>query len=330
MAKKQFINYMSTIVKNLKKFAKLLLENIPNKKILIVSHINPDPDTLGSQIALWHIFKKINKASKVHLYNRDVKQIENLLSFLPSLNYVNNSSLEFYDAIIALEPSNFERLGLLNTKFNKLFVIDHHHSFNQESFKQFDGYIYFDPEADACTSIIYKLAKIYNIELNLESKKAILVGILSDTLFLRYAKNKETLKIIYDVFEENIKMKEIYKILFSFEIKDKEMIKKVFLKIKFYKNKKTAVIDLSNLKINKEKRGILYEFFRFFKDIDIYIFIAKEKKQYEFHLRSDIFDVSKLAKKFKGGGHKNASAFSSSTDKDKVIKEILKQIKWKD
>jgi len=322
---------MSIIIKDLKKFAELLKENVKNKSILIVSHINPDPDTLGSQIALSYILKNLSNNSLIHLYNRDIKEDQSLFYFLQNFKKIKNYiPRNFYDIAIAIEPSNFERLGLRNVKFNKLFIIDHHSSFDKESFKQFDSYIYFDPTKDACSSVIYKLAKIYNIKPNLEFKKSILIGILADTLFLRYAKDKESLKIIYDIFDENIKFREIYKILFSFEIKDKGLIEKIFSQMKFYKNKKTAIIDLSNFKINKRKKGIFYEFLRFFKDIDIYIFITKEKNQYEVHLRSDVFDVSKIAKKFKGGGHKNAAAFSFLGDKNKILKEILKQIKWKE
>ena len=331
MVKRLFINYMIMIIKDLKTFSHILKENMKNKNILIVSHVNPDPDTLGSQIALWHIVKKLNKKGQIHLYNRDIKQEKALIKFLPTIEKITNfPRYSFYDLIIALEPSNFERLGLKEISFNKLLIIDHHPSFNYDSFKQFNCYIYLDTHADACSSIIYKLAKIYNIELNFEFKKAVLIGILADTLFLRYATNKETFKIIYELFDEDIKIREIYRILFSFETKDKRIIHKAISKIKFYKDKKTAILDLSNFKIEKSKKGIFYEFLRFFKDIDVYIFIVKEKNKYEFHLRSDIFDVSELAKKFKGGGHKNAAAFSIFADKEKIIKEILDQIKWRD
>lgn len=328
MEQKQLINYMITIVKNFPKFVKLLTENIKNKNILIVSHINPDPDTLGSQIALWYIFKNIAKASKIHLYNKDIKNEKTLSKFLPEIKYINNFlPLKFYDVIIGLEPSSFERLGLKNIAFNKLFIIDHHLSFNAQSFENFNSYIYFDPKADSCTQIIYQIAKRNKLQLDLKIKKAILIGILSDTLFFRYAKNKEIFKVIYEIFDKNLKMRDIYKVLFNFEIKDKKIIEKVLTKIKFYKNKKTALIDLSDFKIDKEKRGIFYEILRCFHNIDIYIFIVKVKNQYEFHLRSDAFDVSKIAKKFKGGGHKNASAFTTSNNKNKVIKEILREIK---
>jgi phosphoesterase RecJ-like protein len=81
---------MSIIIKDLKKFAELLKENVKNKNILIVSHINPDPDTLGSQIALSYILKNLSNNSLIHLYNRDIKEDRSLFYFLQNFKKIKN------------------------------------------------------------------------------------------------------------------------------------------------------------------------------------------------------------------------------------------------
>lgn len=328
MEKRLFITFMITLNKNIKKFTEELDKTIrESKKILLVSHINPDPDTLGSQIALWHVIKLKYKNKKIHLYNKNIEKTKTLKEILDAVNYIKNKTDNFYDLIIGLEPSNFERLGLKkNLKFRKIFIIDHHLTLNKESFKNYDCTIYFDPKKEACTGIIYDICKVLKVNISLQIKKAIILGILSDTVFLKYAKSKLSFKILYELIDENINLREFNKALLCFEIKDYKEIIKILKNAKFLKGR-IAIFNLANSKLSNEKRSMIYEFARFLRDVILYIFIDKNQKIYEYHLRSDYIDVSRISKIFNGGGHKNAAAFNSPLKPKKIIEQIKKLIK---
>jgi len=100
------------------------------KNILILPHILPDGDTIGSSIALFYALKSLEK--KVYILLDDK---------LPSnLKFLNNNNLiirtdEFInlnlcpDLLITIDSSDIDRLGdraILLNSCNEILNIDHH------------------------------------------------------------------------------------------------------------------------------------------------------------------------------------------------------------
>src|SRR3972149_7796636 len=85
------------------------------KNILIIPHINPDGDTLGSALALFFAFKKINKNATV--ISPDL--IPKMLRFLPGVDSIiinpeiKDEEYNDFDALITVECPNLERIGSL-------------------------------------------------------------------------------------------------------------------------------------------------------------------------------------------------------------------------
>ena len=104
--------------------------------IFISGHLRPDGDTVGSQLALASLLKKLGK--KPVIYNAD--PIPRNLRFLPGADKIKikKRCAKKFDLAIILECSDVKRMGSIidiSTQTRQSVNIDHHLSYS--NFKSF-------------------------------------------------------------------------------------------------------------------------------------------------------------------------------------------------
>ncbi|MCS7184050.1 MAG: DHHA1 domain-containing protein [Patescibacteria group bacterium] len=315
-------------IKDLRGLIKILKSKINSaNNILIVSHTKPDPDCLFSQLALYYLLKNKYPKKKFLLFNRDYIYEKDILKDINrDLRFIKNSvhlSPNEVDLIIAIEPTDLERLGLEEKfiDYRKIIVIDHHKSFSLKK-----SLYYLEEKTECCSIIIFKIAKALKFKPNLKFKISILSGIIGDTVALRYIRNKETFLILSKIYDKKINIFKIIKHIYGFNWNDFKKINFYLNKIKLNKKKKCLLIYLNNNKKLK-KSGSFIEFLRLIKEVETIIFLTQKDNQIYGSLRSEKVDVSEIAKKFNGGGHKNSAGFTTDLPAKKVIRLILNNIK---
>ena len=154
-----------------------------SKKILLLSHVNPDGDTLGSMCAMYSM-----------IYNRfkikaDMNVVSNVpfnYKFLPNINLAEryfDSSL-VYDLVITLDVAAIDRVRDSKILFDKAKVsvnIDHH-----KTNPKFGDYQIIEPEASSCGEVLYNYFKKYNWEITQDAADALYVAIMTDTGNFRF------------------------------------------------------------------------------------------------------------------------------------------------
>ncbi|MCW1311463.1 MAG: DHH family phosphoesterase [Candidatus Parvarchaeota archaeon] len=305
---------------SIRKFCNNLLKEISkSKNILIASHVDPDIDALSSEIALFYILKKKFKNKNFFLFNPD--KIKEFLEINPDFKLIKNKLPAVkIDILIAVDTSDIERLNinnLLKIQNPKLFVLDHHTYVGK-----WNGNIYIDKNAESVAEILYDLVENLNIKFDDRIKKNILLGILGDSGFLRFAKNKKVLEILPKLYTPKISLRKMYKNLFGFNISDFKILNKLLLKGELRNN---ILWCYFNNKNNKSLRKIIY-FLTMLKEAHTFILIEKIKNQFYVHLRSDKINVGRIAKRFNGGGHKFSAGFKTNIPISKLKKKILKLI----
>ena len=130
--------------------AKLLKEA---GKMVIVSHISPDGDTLGSSLALAHALRMLGKEVMLNVDD----DIPSVFSFLPGIGeymrFAPDDSVPA-DLLIVIDASSADRAGnAMNVvKARSVLNIDHH-----KTNTHFADYLYLDSDAAATAEIIYSL-----------------------------------------------------------------------------------------------------------------------------------------------------------------------------
>ena len=127
-----------------------------SKKILLLSHVNPDGDTLGSMCAMYSMIEKRFK-KKV-----DMSVVSNIpfnYTFLPNIDkaqrYFDQSLV--YDLVIALDVAAIDRVRDAKIFFEKAKCtvnIDHH-----KTNPKYADYNLIEPEASSCGEVLFNYFK---------------------------------------------------------------------------------------------------------------------------------------------------------------------------
>lgn len=163
-----------------------------SNNIVIVAHFNPDGDAMGSSLALYNYFIKVNKSVTVITPN----DYPDFLHWLPNNKKVIHYSAQQKkaatiiaksDLIFTLDFNNYSRLeglgDLLKTSTAKKIIIDHH--------QQPDDYatlMYHDVKACSTCELVYEficgLGGKKLIDKHIAS--CLYTGIMTDTGSFRY------------------------------------------------------------------------------------------------------------------------------------------------
>lgn len=163
-----------------------------SKKIVIVTHKNPDGDAIGSSLALFHYLTKLNHLVTVvtpNDYPSFLKWVpgEDLILKFDLQNDQSSKAIKQADIIFTLDFNAFHRAGdmeqILNTSSALKIMIDHH--------QQPDGYAkytYSDVSMSSTCEMIYNFIEMLDdcnlIDSNIAT--AIYLGIMTDTGSFRF------------------------------------------------------------------------------------------------------------------------------------------------
>lgn len=306
------------------KEAKEILDK--SNKIYIVGHKNPDGDSIGSSFALYFALKKLNKDVKVVM-----PKYSDSFSFLPGIDTAVSSVIEdSYDLLIAVDSSSNDRLALSIEDFEKakrIIMLDHH----QES-NPYGDFRYIDSTKPAASEIIYDFIQYLNIEIDKNIATYIYTGIMTDTGSFNYESTKpSTLYIASKLLETGIDFAYICKKLNDTikEAKLKLIAKTIDnMEVMFDGKFRYSFVDyntINGLGLDEEDAEGMTNYLRKVENTEIAAYVRERKdKTAKVSLRSggDI-DVSEIAIKFGGGGHKRAAGYTMLGNIDEEKQKLI-------
>lgn len=292
--------------------------------IVIVSHIHPDGDAIGSSLALYGVLKELGK--KVALFNATKDELPREFGFLDGFSKIQGRLPKFFDLVVSCDCGSFDRLGIEKGDY-EIVNIDHHKS--NTNFGDIDVVL---TEASSNGMVMYKLLKANDIKITKKTAIALYTSIADDTGFFRYGEIDATTfeaaselircganpKMIADEVKSSVslaKTRLIAYILNSFELHKDATIASV-------------VISKSILEATGAKRSDTKSIIAILRDIanvKIALMVLELDGYCKISLRSDgDRDVSEISAIYGGGGHKDAAGFSvKSSDARATCREIL-------
>ena len=305
-----------------------VLKKISDKhKILILTHINPDGDALGSATAFKFLLERSGKEAVILL---EKELPESLKIFGDNFSYENTDFS--YDLVVALDTGDIDRLGSLKKYFKgDSLNIDHH-----KSNTLFADVNFVDPSSSATGEIVARLSEAMNIVPDNLMASALYGAILTDTGGFMFSNTtEETHKIAGKLISLGADFYNLNKkLMLENDYKRQYLTAKCIENMEFFEDGKISVITISNEYANKfdikeEDLNGLAQVPRTVSGVEVGVLISEVNKgTVKVSLRSDEYvDVSKIAEKFGGGGHIRASGIRISDGDIKKIKEdILKEI----
>lgn len=304
-----------------------------SKNILIVSHVNPDGDTLGTMCALYSIIKKQYKKKAEMLI---LSKLPKIYEFLPNINEAKtldkfDKSRE-YDLVIAVDVAAIDRIIDAQVLFEKAKFsvnIDHHETNNA-----YGKLAIIEPKASSSGEVVYKMLKSLNWELDLDTAISLYTAILTDTGGFRFENTTpKVFKIAAELTEMGIIPKEIYKKCYETKTKSMVLFQSYCVsKATFLNEDKIAYTVVYKKDMEKFLAGDDYtegiaEVLRSITSTEV-SFVVKEvdAKICKISMRSKKIDVSQVCSSFGGGGHKFAAGCTIKASCDEAIKKLLTEL----
>ena len=301
------------------------------KHVVVIAHINPDADSIGSASAVYTYLLTLHK--KVSFFCA-TKNINQKLSFIPWFDKIRDSFPSSADLAISLDCGDINRLG---TDLDcDLINIDHH-----ESNSKYGLYNLVDSTSISTTKIVFELFKNSNISINKKMATALYAGLLDDSnSFLSDDVDGMTFAIAKELIDSGADYKLCNKFIKKYQSLAALKLKAIMLlDMKLHNSAKVAVFIVTSEDMQRsgaagEDCEIALEESLFLPTVEVAL-LLKENKDLSIKgsLRSSCkVDVSKIASVFGGGGHKSRAGFivreenTLDTLEKKIIKLIDKEI----
>ena len=298
-----------------------------SRYILIITHVNPDPDSIGSALALSNLFHENKIKHKVFNISSDLPQN---LDFIPRFEKITDQLPAFFDLAISVDCGTYKRLGFELDPSIPLINFDHHKSNNS-----FGAVNIVDPMKSSTAELVFEFFKHNGLYITKNSATALYVGIYDDTLAFSLGRCDElTFEKINFLVECGASPSEIAnKLLRRDSLAKYRIIPKVLDSLELFKEGEVASIIAREEWFkqtgahNRDCEDAL-DMIMSIAVVRIAIFVRIVNGGARVSLRSKgQIDVAKIAGEFGGGGHFNASGCTIETlDVEKAKEIVLKEI----
>lgn len=294
---------------------------------LIVTHINPDADTLSCALALSNYMKETGVKHKVFNESRNLPRS---LDFLPLFDKVTDQVPKFYDLAIFVDCAVRDRVGLEIVDGVKIINIDHHQS------NSFFGDINIVDDTKASSAeLLYEVFESEGINISKNIAQCLYVGIYDDSIaFTTPRVNSRTFEIVNKLVHTGINVSQtadnllrrdslsrfriMPKILNTLQLSSEGKVATVYLDNEWLKETGAQISECDDV-VNMVLNMAIVRMVCYFR-------IVNGKMRVSLRSKGDI-DVSSIASKFDGGGHKNAAGLSMEIlDIDEAKEKLLKTI----
>lgn len=291
--------------------------------IVIVRHISPDPDAMGSQMALKDSIKKTFPNKNVYAVGAGVSKFKSY----GSLDHINEQDL-VNPLLIVLDVPNILRIdGVDFNLYHDVIKIDHH-PFEE---KMGDIEVVNEKACSTC-ELIAELLLDSKLVLDQDVARNLFLGIVSDSdRFLLSYTSKNVFKIVYELIDQTgLDFQNLYSILYERPIAEVKFHGYLSENMTLTENGLGyVIIDVETLKrygVDTATPSNMINDFNYIKELLVWVFVTYDERNglYKFNIRSRGPVINEVASKYNGGGHKFASGIKT-TDKleiENVIRDL--------
>lgn len=296
--------------------------------IAIISHMNPDGDTVGSATALYFALKKAGK--QAYLFCDDTPQGK--LLYIKGSEFYNTEKIDKYDVCVCIDSSDISRFSGCYSEYKKSdfkINIDHHATNDR-----FGDLTLLDAHAAATAEVVYNLIKEYDSTLiDNTIAHCLYCALVTDSgCFAFSSVGKNTMLVASQLLEFDINQADIaYHFYKKTSINYFNLKNRVLSKARFFADNRVCLIcfmaeDFVKTETTQEDtQGIINSAIDI-ETVEVAIAVTQiDKYQYKVSFRTkDSVDASRCAMVFGGGGHARAAGCRVSGHFEDIIDRLIK------
>jgi len=301
-------------------------------RFLLISHMNPDGDAIGSSLGLARILRSLGKGAVV--WNHD--EVPKLYRSLAGSERVHTGEVppsgypETFDAIITLECPSLERTGV-ESAIEDIPIINIDHHLGNEHYGKVN---WIDTAAPSLGEMIYRISRGLMVELDQETATALYLTIVTDTGGFRFsnatpaafesagalvnegARPQQVAQWLYESQPESA-IRLLAEMLPTLEIHEERIATAVISTEMFNRVGATAgdtegLIDYPRSIAGVEAAALLRQ-------------VGEDQFKVSLRSRGEV-DVEKIARRNGGGGHHNAAGFLAAGSLETVRNQVVEEL----
>jgi len=300
-------------------------------RILIITHVNPDGDTLGCASALKSF---IGERADILIQIKDNFNFPNTYKFLPYINVAKNLSevKDEYDLIIALDVASVDRIvdkaKILFEKSQNTIVIDHHKT--NSGFAKLN---YIKGGISSTGEVLFDLFEKLNIEITREMAIGLYSAILTDTGCFKYESTTAHTFEIASKISKIVDVSEIADKCYTNKPKNLILFQNYLVSnAVFCFNDKIAYTLITKDIIEKfsakdEYSEGICETLRSIFGVEIAFVLKETNSGTKVSIRTKEIDATLIAQNFNGGGHKRAAGCTIKEKINVASQKLLEKTK---
>jgi phosphoesterase RecJ-like protein len=327
------MKYHRKMANDAKKIYREIISAIDNAEtVLITSHMGPDGDSIGSQLAMARYAKERGK--DVWVVNHG--SIPEKYKFLPDVGSIlnpNDCSQKQFDLIVILECPDLKRTGdvaKLVKEGAKQINIDHH-----PDNTGFGDIVLVDTKAAAVGEMLTEIFLSAGYNLDADVASLLYAAILTDTGRFRFeSTTRRTMEIAGRLIDFGANPRQICdNIYFSYTESNLKLTGEAYSKVRLFENGKVCLISMDKKMLKGNGSALtdtegMAEYTLYLRGVVVGALLREVEDDFtkiSLRSRGDI-DVSALAHKYGGGGHTNAAGCTMNMPLASAEKKLLEDL----
>jgi phosphoesterase RecJ-like protein len=277
------------------------------QRMLVSSHARPDGDAIGSMLACGMMLDQLGKQVEM-VCSDPVPQLYRWLPCADEIRHTQHISRD-YDLVILLECDGIERSRLEGLEGRKIVNIDHH-----ASGKPFGSINWIEPEASAVAEMVFDLAMLADVRISPEMATCFYTAVLTDTgSFCYEGTDAYTLHLAAELTRLGASPAPIaQQVYFSNPLSKMELLGAALTTLR--RDGRIAWLwvthqDMVRLSAAEEDCEGIVNYAISIAGVEVAVFLRElPDGRIRLSMRSKgTVDVARVAERFGGGGHANAS-----------------------
>jgi bifunctional oligoribonuclease and PAP phosphatase NrnA len=301
-------------------------------RIVLISHVRPDCDAIGSQLALALSLQSLGK--EVVAWNED--GLPESYRFLEKSDLIQTPPAEprEFDLVIALDTATKQRLGTPLGAIRsptQWINIDHH-----ASNPGYGDIVHIDTSVPATGQIVYEFIRSEDLPFSYPAALALFAAISTDTGSFRYPRTTtRTFEIAAELVEMGVDAAAVaIKLYESYPKRRVQLLGEALPNARFEANDRVVSMAVSNemknrLAIQPEDLDGLIDTVRSVESVIVAVFFEElpdEKVRLSMRSKDDRIDVDRICSEFGGGGHLRAAGARIRGRLEEVRNKVLERV----
>jgi phosphoesterase RecJ-like protein len=306
-----------------------------HERFLVTTHENPDGDALGSILAMKLALEQLGKDAV--LYLSGVTPLPHEYGFMALDGLLRTPPADASERVVmALDCANQSRLGPDATLLERaplVVDIDHHHDNTR-----FGNVNVVVADASSTGEVLRDLFTELGVDLTPGIAEALYIALVTDTGRFQYANTTpKTLRLAAELVEAGADVHRVFQDVYeNVAFAKLKLLARALEKARVYEGGRMVVSDLERADFHAAgaaepfSEGII-DFLRAVEGTELVALIREPptqngpKHRVSLRTRAEEVDVSAIARKSGGGGHRQAAGFSSEATVEEITDFIRRE-----